>query len=90
MFALPSLWNLIVSTLVFSIIAKYSHIHLDKRGIAKTAKRNLWVLVVASLLSWGAGEAADWADERVEGKPTMQSSDAAVAKLTQAVEQIPK
>jgi len=70
------MWNLIISTIVFSIAAKYVHRHLHGRGIQAGKKRNLWVLAIASLLSWGAGEAADWTHERIEGTPlAVQSSD---------------
>ncbi|MDE2107512.1 MAG: hypothetical protein KGL39_60525, partial [Patescibacteria group bacterium] len=69
LFTLPSLWNLIISTIVFSIAAKYVHRHLHERGIPEGKKRNLWVLAIASLLSWGAGEAADWTHEKIEATP---------------------
>ena len=65
LFTLPSMWNLIISTIVFSIAAKYIHRHLHGRGIPEGKKRNLWVLAIASLLSWGAGDAADWTHERI-------------------------
>jgi predicted PurR-regulated permease PerM len=59
MFTLPSLWNLIVSTIVFFIAAWYFHRYLDERGIQKGMTRTLLVFVLASLISWGAGEIID-------------------------------
>jgi hypothetical protein len=79
-FTLPSMWNLIISTIVFSIAAKYIHHHLDWRGVPNGRKRTLLVLGLASLLSWGAGEAADWANATIEQAQPMQQS--------QTVEQI--
>lgn len=75
MFSLPSIWNLIISTIVFSIAAKYIHSHFHRRGIPEGQKRNLWVLGIASLLSWGAGDAADWThDKFVDEQPAVQIS----------------
>jgi len=90
MFSLPSLWNLIISTVAFSIVAKYLHLHLDGRGIAKTMKRNLWVLALASLVSWGAGEAADWTQEKIEGKQTEAPTSLEPSQLSKMADQIQK
>jgi len=91
LFTLPSMWNLIISTIVFSIVAKYVHVHLHKRGIPEGKKRNLWVLAVASLLSWGAGEAADWTHEKIEvSPPAVVQPVSDNSPLLKAVDQIPK
>jgi predicted PurR-regulated permease PerM len=66
MFALPSMWNLIISTLVFFIAAWYIRRYLDEQGIPKGMTRSLLVLVLASLVSWGAGAGADWAQKQIE------------------------
>lgn len=60
MFALPSMLNLIVSTIVFFIAAWYIHRYMDEHGIPKGMTRGLAVFVLASLVSWGAGEIVDW------------------------------
>jgi len=60
MFALPSMWNLIISTIVFFIAAWYIHRYLDEQGIPKGFTRGVLVFVLASLVSWGVGEAVDW------------------------------
>jgi hypothetical protein len=89
-FSLPSIWNLVVSTIVFSIAAKYIHAHLCRRGVPEGRKRNLWVLGLASVLSWSAGEAADWTHEKIEaGKPVMQNP-ADQSPLLKAIDQIQK
>jgi hypothetical protein len=76
MFALPSMWNLIISTIVFFSAAWAVHRHLDEHGIPKGATRGIMVFVLASLVSWGAGEAVDWTQEKIEGpQPVAQTSN---------------
>ena len=60
MFELPSMWNLIISTLVFIVAAWYIRRYLDEMGITKGMSRGLMVFILASLVSWGAGAAVDW------------------------------
>lgn len=90
LFTLPSMWNLIISTIVFSIAARYVHRHLQGRGIPDGKKRNLWVLAIASLLSWGAGEAADWTHDRIESTPQAVQATTDHSHLTNAADLIPK
>ena len=71
MFALPSMWNLIISTIVFFIAAWYIHRYLEEQGISKGMTRSLLVFVLASIVSWGSGEAVDWLSGT---KPEAQSS----------------
>jgi hypothetical protein len=59
MFTLPSLWNLIISTIMFFVAAWYIHRYLDEREIPKGMSRNLLVFALASLVSWGSGEVVD-------------------------------
>lgn len=66
MFALPSMWNLIVSTLVFFVAAWYIHRYLDKHEMPKGMTRSIFVFSLAYLVSWGAGEVADWAQQKIE------------------------
>lgn len=90
MFSLSSVWNLIVSTIAFSVAAKYTHIHFHRRGIPEGKKRNLWVLGIASLLSWGAGDAADWThDKFVDEQPAVQTS-VATSQVMKTADQVPK
>jgi predicted PurR-regulated permease PerM len=60
MFELPSIWNLLVSTIVFFVAAWYIHHYLEEQGIPKGMTRSILVFTLASVLSWGSGEAVDW------------------------------
>ena len=64
MFTMPSMWNLVISTIVFFIAAWYIHRYLDEQGIPKGPTRGILVLVIASLLSWGAGYFVDMMQEK--------------------------
>ena len=76
MLTLPSMWNLIISTLVFFIAAWYIHRYLQEQGIPKGMTRTTLVFVLASLVSWGAGELADWTQEKIEGpQPAAQTPE---------------
>jgi hypothetical protein len=75
MFALPSLWNLIISTLVFFIAASYLHRFLEGQSLPKGLTRSTLVFVLASLVSWGSGEMVDWTQETIQGpQPAAQTS----------------
>jgi phage terminase Nu1 subunit (DNA packaging protein) len=89
-FSLPSIWNLIISTIAFSIAAKYIHSHFHRRGIPVGQKRNLWVLGLASLLSWGAGDAADWTHDKLVREPPAVQAAVEVSQLAKTVDQIHK
>jgi|GEM_PF-225356 predicted PurR-regulated permease PerM len=67
MFTLPSLWNLIISSLVFIIAAWYLHRYLEEQGLPKGLTRGTLVFALASLVSWGSGEMVDWAQEKIQG-----------------------
>jgi hypothetical protein len=87
MFTLPSMWNLIISTIVFFIAAWYIHRYLNEQGIPKGMARGLMVFTLASLVSWGAGEVADWTQEKIEGpQPAAQKVDD-LSQLLKAVGQ---
>ncbi|MFA6015056.1 MAG: hypothetical protein WC742_08295 [Gallionellaceae bacterium] len=60
MFELPSMWNLVVSTIVFFIAAWYINRHLDEQEMPKDITRSLLVFLLAYVLSWGSGELVDW------------------------------
>jgi len=81
MFALPSIWNLIVSTIVFFIVAWYVNRHLDAKGSPKGRPRSLSVFALAYVLSWGAGEAVDW----TVGTPAAAQSSSDLSQLLKAV-----
>lgn len=61
MFTLPSLSNLIISTIAFFIAAWYVNRYLDEQEIPRGMTRGVLVFTFASILSWGVGEGVDWA-----------------------------
>jgi hypothetical protein len=46
--------SFLISTIVFCVAAFFLHRYLDEWGLDKGRARTLVVMVVASLLSWGA------------------------------------
>lgn len=87
MFELPSIWNMVISTIVFIIAAWYFHRYLDGHGIPKGMTRGISVFVLAYFVSWAAGVAVDWAQEKIEGpRPVVQSSGD-LQQLMKAVQQ---
>lgn len=89
MFTLPSMWNLIVSTIVFVIAAWYIHRYLDEQEMPKGTTRSILVFVLASIVSWGSGEAADWAQERIEGRPGIAAqAQSPVPELVKSLGQV--
>ncbi|MDO9422741.1 MAG: hypothetical protein Q7T40_00920 [Methylobacter sp.] len=75
MFTLPSLWNLIISTMVFFIAVRYLRRYLEEQGLLKGMTRGTLVFVLASLVSWGSGEMVDWTQQKIEGpQPAVQTS----------------
>lgn len=87
MFALPSMWNLVISSIVFFIAAWYAHRYLDEQGIPKGMTRGMLVFAVASLVSWGAGEVVDWAQEKIEGPQAVAKTPDDLSQLLKAVGQ---
>ncbi len=76
MFTLPSMWNIIISTIVFVIAAWYFRRLLDAHGIPKGMTRGLVVLVLAYVVSWASGEVVDWVQEKIYGpQPVSQTSE---------------
>ena len=87
MFTLPSMWNLIISTIVFFIAAGYIRRYLDKHEIPKGVTRGILVFVFASLVSWGAGEAVDWTQGKTEGPQAAAQTSDDLSQLLKAVSQ---
>lgn len=87
MFTLPSMWNLIISTIVFFIAARYIHRYLDEHGLPKGVTRGMLVFVIASLVSCGAGDVVDWTQQEMGGsQPAAQTS----GDLTQLLKEVGK
>ena len=90
MLTLPSMWNLIISTIVFFMAVWYFRRYLEAQGIPKGMTRGLLVFILAFLVSWGAGEAVDWAREKIAGpQPAAQTSDDLLRLLKDAGQQRP-
>jgi len=67
MFALPSMWNLIISTIVFFVAAWYARRYMDEQEIPKGMTRGIVIFALASFVSLGAGKMVDWTQEKIEG-----------------------
>lgn len=90
MFTLPSIWNLIITTLVFIWVAKRARTLLDKQGLSHGTTRSLLVFTLASLLSWGSGEAVDWTEAKIQGKPQIgsRSTEEEITQLLEVFNQV--
>jgi hypothetical protein len=84
---LPSMSNLIISTIVFFIAAWFANRYLDAQGIPKGMTRGIMVFTVASLVSWGAGDAVDWAQVKIEGPQAATQTSADLSQLIKAAGQ---
>jgi hypothetical protein len=69
MLKLPSMWSLIISTLVFFAAFAYLRRFLEEQGIPKGTTRATLIFTFAFLLAWGAEKAANWTQEVIEGPP---------------------
>jgi hypothetical protein len=79
--------NLIISTIVFFVAAWFTNRYLDEQGIPKGMTRGVLVLVLASLVSWGAGEMVDWAQVKIEGPQAAAQTSGDLSQLLKAVGQ---
>lgn len=81
MFTLPSLWNLLISTVVFFVAAWCIRRYLEEQGIPKGLTRGMLVFVLAYILSWGAGEAVDWTHDKLAGLQPQSQNDHDLSQL---------
>lgn len=84
---LPSMPNLIISTIVFFIAAWFANRYLDEQGIPKGMTRGVLVFLVASLVSWGAGDVVDWTRVKIEG-PQAAAATPTSADLSQLLKEV--
>lgn len=87
MFTLPSMWNLIISSIVFFMAAWYIHRYLDEMSISKGITRGILVFTLASLVSWGVGDLVDWAQDKIEGPQPVAQAPADLTQLLKAINQ---
>ena len=60
MFELPSMWSIVISTIVFFFAMWYFRRLLEEQGISKGMTRSLLIFVLAYMASWGVGVIVDW------------------------------
>jgi len=85
---LPSMWNLIISTIVFFIAAWYFRRYMEEQGIPKGLTRGTVVFILASIVSWGAGEVVDWGQEKIEGPQPVAQTSGDLSQLLKEVGQL--
>ena len=80
--------NLIISTIVFFVAAWYVNRYLDEQVmLPKGMARSVLVFLLASLVSWGAGEMTDWAQVKIEGPQAAAQNSVDLSGLLKAVGQ---
>ena len=67
MFTMPSIWNVLISTVVFVVAAWYIRRFLEEQGIPKGIARGLAVFMLAYFASWASGEGVDFIQEKIQG-----------------------
>ncbi|MDW5417544.1 hypothetical protein R6242_13300 [Iodobacter sp. CM08] len=83
MLTLPSIWNILISSIVFFIAVWYLRRYLDEQGLPQGVTRSLLVFMLASLASCGAGTVVD----KIEGNKTTQTTPTELKKLLNAAKQ---
>ncbi|MGA8865198.1 MAG: hypothetical protein WBM09_01710 [Gallionella sp.] len=84
---LPSMPNLVISTIVFIIAAWFARRYLEEQGIPKGMTRGVVVFFFASLVSWGAGDLVDWAQVKIEGPQAAAQTPDNLSQLLKAAGQ---
>jgi hypothetical protein len=79
--------SLIISTIVFFIAAWFAKRWLDGQGIPKGMTRSVIVFVLASMVSWGAGDVVDWAQVKIEGPQAAAQNSVDLSQLLKTVSQ---
>ena len=85
---LPSMSNLIISTIVFFIAAWFARRFLEEQGLPKGTTRVVLVFLIAAMVSWGAGSVVDWAQVKIEG-PQAATQTMDLSQLLKAAGQQP-
>lgn len=79
--------KLTISTIVFFVAAWFLNRYLDEQGIPKGMTRDMVVLVLASLMSWGVGWAVEWAQTKVEGPQATVHTAGGLSQILKAASQ---
>lgn len=81
MFTLPSIWNILISTLVFFIASWRIRRYLDEMSIPKGMTRATVIIVFAYLAAWLSGSAVDYLHDKIFGVPKPVETSQEVSKL---------
>jgi hypothetical protein len=84
---MPSMSNLVISTIVFFIVAWFANRYLDEQGLPKGMTRGVMIFLVASLVSWGAGDVVDWIQVKIEGPQAASQTSVDLSQLLKAASQ---
>jgi hypothetical protein len=68
MFTLPSVWNIVISSIVFFGMAWYVRRELTDKGMPAGFTRGLLVFLLAYMASVGSGLIVDWVEIKYFGK----------------------
>jgi hypothetical protein len=68
MFIFPSIWNIVISSIVFFGMAWCVRRRLTEKGMQAGFKRGLLVFLLASMASVGSGLIVDWVEIKYFGK----------------------
>jgi len=68
MFTLPSVWNIVISSIVFFVVAWYVRRELSDKGMPAGFTRGLLVFILAYMASIGSGLVVDWVEIKYFGK----------------------
>ena len=84
--------GLIVSTIAFFVAAVFINRYLDSQDMDKGRTRGVLVFVLASVISYGASEATDWAAEKLDPTPKTAAAkgiqDGDLSQLLKTVESL--
>jgi hypothetical protein len=87
MFTLPSMWNLIICTIVFFVAAWYVRRYMDEQEIPKGMTRGIVIFALAFFVSLGVGKMVDWTQEKIEGPQAAAQHSGDLSKLPKATGQ---
>lgn len=84
MLAMPSIWSLLLSTIVFFVAAWYARRFLLEQDIQKGFTLNVVVFTIATVASFGADKIAGWIGNKIEGEKSAVQASAPVAADAQS------
>ncbi len=88
MFELPTVGNLVISTVAFFVVTRYLHQYLQAKGLFESTARSVLVFLVASILSSGIGDMVDWAQAKIQGSQSTVQKSVDLTELFKMVNRI--